>query len=337
VRGFDVNRFVEERTPSWTRLEQLLRQLDQRGLGSLDMSGARELSRLYRAVSSDLIRARSEQANAGVVDYLNDIVGRSYAVIHARASGGERNVLQFFLLGFPRRFRREWRAIGLAATILLAGGLTGALFVHLDPHSLGALIPESHQAHTPGERVGTEESTGGSDSADQAVAFSGWLFTHNIEVSFVAFALGITFGLGTTALLFYNGVPLGALAMQYHQADLGLFFWAWILPHGIPELTETAIAGGAGLIVARGLWLPGRRRRRDALAAEATNAAALVLGGMPILVLAGLIEGTISQIHEPTLPYAVKLVFAALVGTALYYYLLRAGRDPAARRSDTGS
>lgn len=330
MRGFDVNRFVDERTATWTRLEQLLHQIDNRGLASLDLTGARELSRLYRAVSSDLIRARSEQANAAVVDYLNDIVARAYAVIHARAGRNERSVSEFLLRAFPRRFRREWRSIGMAAALLLAGAVTGAIGIHLDPHSRGALIPESHQAHTPGERVGREESTGGNASADQAAAFSGWLFTHNIEVSFVAFALGITFGLGTAAILFYNGVPLGALAMQYHQADLGLFFWAWILPHGIPELTEIAIAGGAGLIVARGLWLPGRRRRRDALATEAANAVALVLGGMPILVLAGVIEGTISQLHEPTLPYAVKLAFAALVGTALFFYLLRSGREPRA-------
>jgi uncharacterized membrane protein SpoIIM required for sporulation len=93
------------------------------------------------------------------------------------------------------------------------------------------------------------------------------------------------------------------------------------------DLTEVAVAGGAGLIVARGLWLPGRRRRRDALTAEAATAAALVLGGMPILVLAGVIEGTISQIHEPVLPYEAKLGFAAVIAAGLYYYLLAAGRE----------
>ena len=331
MQGFDVNRFVDERTPVWTRLEQVLRRAEQEGLASLQLSGARELSRLYRAVSSDLIRARTEQVNAGVVDYLNDIVARAYAIIHGTRAGGERRILEFFTQGFPRLFRKEWRAIALSAAMLAAGALVGAVFVAIDPHSLGAMIPEMHQAHTPGERVGREESDGGGSSPDQAAAFSGWLFTHNIEVSFVVFALGLTFGVGTMAMLFYNGVPLGALAMQYHQEGLDAFFWAWILPHGIPELTEVAVAGGAGLIIARGLWLPGRRRRRDALIAEARTAAALVLGGMPILVLAGVIEGTISQLHAPVLPYAVKLVFAALVGTGVYYYLLTSGRERGTR------
>lgn len=328
VQGFDVNRFVEERTPVWTRLEHVLRRVEQEGLGSLQLAGARELSKLYRAVSSDLIRARTEQVNASVVDYLNDIVARAYAIIHGAPANTERRILHFFTQGFPRLFRKEWRAVALSGAILMAGAAVGAAFVAVDPHALGALIPEMHQAHTPGERVGVEEQTGGKSSAHDAAAFSGWLFTHNIKVSFVVFALGITFGVGTAALLFYNGVPLGALAMQYHDAGLGTFFWAWILPHGIPELTEVAVAGGAGLIVARGLWLPGRRRRRDALTIEARTAAQLVLGGMPILVLAGVIEGTVSQIHEPTLPYAAKLAFAALIGAGLYYYLLMSGREP---------
>jgi uncharacterized membrane protein SpoIIM required for sporulation len=333
VQGFDVHRFVEERTPLWTRLEHLLRRIEQEGLRSLQLTGARELSKLYRAVSSDLIRARTEQVNANVVDYLNDIVARAYAIIHSTPASTERRTLEFFLHGFPRLFRAEWRAIALSGALLAAGAAVGAVFVAADPQSLGALIPEMHQQHTPGERVGREEQDGGGASADQAAAFSGWLFTHNIQVSFVVFALGLTFGVGTAALLFYNGVPLGALAMQYHGEGLGTFFWAWILPHGIPELTEIAIAGGAGLILARGLWLPGRRTRREALIAEARTAAALVLGGMPILVLAGVIEGTISQMHQPVLPYWAKLAFAAVVGAGVYYYLLAAGRG----REDAGA
>jgi uncharacterized membrane protein SpoIIM required for sporulation len=304
----------------------LLRRSEQAGLSSLDLPTARELSKLYRAVSSDLVRARTEQVNAGVVDYLNDIVARSYSVIHAEPARAPRRALAFFVHGFPRLFRREWRAIALAASILFAGAAVGAVFVAIDPHSLGALIPDTHQDLTPKERVGRDAKPDKAAAPDQSAAFSGWLFTHNIQVSFVVFALGITFGTGTVLMLFYNGVPLGALAMQYHQSGLATFFWAWILPHGIPELTVVSIAGGAGLLLARGLWLPGRRRRRDGLIAEAPRAAALVLGGMPILVLAGVIEGTISQVHAPALPYSAKLAFALLIGAGVYYYLLMSGR-----------
>lgn len=327
--GFDAQRFVAQRSTSWNRLEDVLRQVERKGIASLGLPAARELAALYRVVSGDLIRARGEQANASVVDYLNDIVGRAYAIVHGGPARADRRVIEFFGRRFPRLFRREWRAIALAAAILGLGASAGAVFVATDPHSLGALIPEGHDARAPRERVSDEERAGGGHGAGSAAAFSGWLFTHNIQVTFLVFTLGLTFGTGTLAVLFFNGVPLGALATQYHQDGLDAFFWAWILPHGIPELTAVAVAGGAGLILARGLWLPGRRRRRDALIAEARTAATLVIGAMPILVGAGLIEGTVSQIHEPTLPYEAKLAFATLVGFGLYRFLLTAGRGDA--------
>ncbi|HET6334053.1 MAG TPA: stage II sporulation protein M [Polyangiales bacterium] len=326
MQGFDVNRFVEERSAAWGRLEQLLLRIEREGLASLELPAVREFGRLYRAVSNDLLRARGEMVNVAVVDYINDIVARAYAVMHApsRSTIG-RKLYAFFATDFPRLFRRESRIVALAALIVFAGASVGASFVAIDRYALGALIPDDHQALTPAERVGRDEHAAGVNG-DAAVAFSGWLFTHNLEVSFLVFALGVTFGLGTVALLFYNGVPLGALAMQYHQAGQGMFFWAWILPHGVAELTEVCIAGGAGLIIARGLWIPGRRGRGAAFAEEARTAASLVLGGAPLLMLAGVIEGTVSQMHAPLVPYSAKLVFAACVAIGVFAFLTRAGR-----------
>lgn len=328
MKGFDVNRFLAERKAAWEELEDLLGRAERAGIRSLGIDGAKRFGKLYRSVSSDLIRARTELVDVAVVDYLNDLVARSYAQIHAGQGRRGEKVLGFFLREYPRLVRAEWKAIALAAALLLGGGGLGAAMIAVDADALGVLIPEQHQAWTPEERIARDQQQG-PHTADAAAQFSNFLFTHNIQVSFLVFALGVTFGVGTASVLFYNGVPLGALAMQYHQAGEDLFFWAWILPHGIPELTSIFIAGGAGLIIGRGLLMPGRRRRRDALVREARRAARLVVGTMPVLIVAGLIEGTISQIHEPTIPYVAKLAFAALVGIGLYAWLALAGKSGA--------
>ena len=328
MKGFDVNRFLAERRAEWEELEELLARVEGQSLAALDIDGARRFGKLYRSVSSDLIRARTELVDASVTDYLNDLVARSYAQIHAGTGQRGKKLVAFFVEEFPRLFRAEWRVIALSAGLLFAGGGVGAAAVGLDSDALGVLIPEQHQAFTPDERI-ARDAERGAHSGNQAAQFSSFLFTHNIKVSFLVFAFGITFGIGTVSMLFFNGVPLGALAMQYHEAGQDLFFWAWILPHGIPELTSIFVAGGAGLILARGLLLPGRRRRRDALVHEARRAVRLVVGVMPVLVLAGLIEGTISQLHAPLVPYVVKIAFALLVGAGLYGWLIFAGRRPA--------
>lgn len=325
MRGFDVNRFLVERRPEWEALEALLFQVEAKGLRSLGIEGARRFGKLYRSVSSDLIRARTELADASVTDYLNNLVARSYAHVHAGSGRKARDVVRFFVQGYPRLVRREWKAIALAALLLVGGGAVGAAAVALDTDALGVLIPPQHQEWTPEERIAHDEARG-PHSAGTAAASSSFLVTNNIKVSFLAFALGITFGAGTVAVLVFNGVLLGALAMQYHDAGHALFFWAWILPHGIPELTAIAVGGGAGLLLARGLLVPGRRTRRDALVREARSAARLVVGTMPMFGVAALIEATISWLHEPVVPYWAKLVFAGLVAVALYSWLLFAGR-----------
>lgn len=317
-----MHRFIQRRQADWRTLEGLLDRTEAQGVAALSLPEVRDLGRLYRAVCSDLLIAQNDLVEATLTDYLNALVARAYSQLYSGERARWSSVVRFVAEDFPALVRAEARLVWLSATLFFAGAALGAAVMHYDPASLAVVVPPMHQVHTPEERI-AQEAEGPGANAGQAAAFSSFLFTNNIRVTFLVFALGITFGVGTAAVLFYNGVPIGALAAQYHLAGEGVFFWAWILPHGIPELTVVFIAGAAGLVVARGLWLPGRRRRRDALVSEARRAVRLIMGGMPMLIVAGLIEGTISQMHEPLLPLWVKLVFAAAIGLATFAYLYR--------------
>ncbi len=317
--------FIQERAARWTELDDLVTLAEDLGLHRLAIPEAQRLVALYRAASGDLMMARSGAATAAVTDHLNDLLSRAYVVVYRGPRVRPRQVGEFILRGFPRLFRQQAGVIALAAVVFGAGGAFGALGVMVDPAGVAYLVDEQHRNLDPAERARREEGDGVAAGGDQA-RFSAFLFTHNIRVSFLAFALGATFGVGTLLVLFLNGVMLGSLAVVYHRAGEGLFFWAWILPHGIPELTSVFIAGGAGLLLGRAMVAAPAGARLAALRGTGRPAVRLVLGLMPILVVAGIIEGTISQVHEPTLPYPAKLVFALLVGAALFGWLLRAGR-----------
>ncbi|MEW6378434.1 MAG: stage II sporulation protein M [bacterium] len=317
----DLNRFIQERKSRWEELEQVLRQVDRSGISSLTIEEARRFGHLYRAVSSDLIQARHITANYEILRYLNSLVARAYGHISEGNQFRFHDVVLFYLKVFPGLVRENWLMIALAMVTLLTGFLFGFGTLLLDPAAGVYLIPEQHQEVLPAQRVREIEEGKDTFEADQSIAFSSFLFTHNIEVSFVAFALGITFGLGTIVVLFLNGLMLGSLAAAYYLDSVSLFFWAWILPHGVIELSCIIIAGGAGLILARGLLAPGRSSWKQTLGKEAGVAVKLILGLIPLFVLAGIIEGTISQIHEPHLPYVLKLLFALIMGLALVYYL----------------
>lgn len=318
-----VDAFVEKRGEDWQKLEVLLGKLDTQGPSTLTVAEVRSLGKLYRSACADLLIAQRELAEASLTDYLNGLVARAYARVYGGGQRARLNVLELLWNEFPRLVRKERKLVMLSAALFLLGALSGALVMELDPQAMGLVIPDMHQDRTPEERVRDEAFE--DRKAGPAAVFSSFLFTHNIQVTFLVFALGVTFGIGTAAVLFWNGVPLGALAVQYHQSGQGLFFWAWILPHGVVELSVVVIAGAAGLLLGRGLWRPGLLSRRQALVREAKSAVRLIAGGMPLLVIAGLVEGTISQIHAPVMPYSVKLVFAATLFAALIAYLSRGG------------
>src|SRR5262249_23073095 len=141
------------------------------------------------------------------------------------------------------------------------------------------------------------------------------------------FALGITAGLGTIYMMALNGVLMGVIGAATWRAGMALELWSFVAPHGVLELPAIFIAGGAGLEIARGMLFPGMLPRNASLAGAGGRAARLLLGTIPMVGFAGLIEGFFSPSH---VPMAMKFSLAAVLFVALLAYLLAPRRATAA-------
>src|SRR5262249_38422389 len=176
--------------------------------------------------------------------------------------------------------------------------------IAIDSEAKAILMPFPHLQMSPRERVKKEEQMKEDPLAGQKASFSSYLMTHNTKVGIMMMALGMTWGIGTILLLFYNGVILGAVALDYILADETKFLLGWLLPHGVIEIPAILIAGQAGLLLAtaligRGNRAPLRVRLREISADLFT----LIAGVGLLLVWAGTIESFLSQYHEPVIPY----------------------------------
>ena len=151
--------------------------------------------------------------------------------------------------------------------------------------------------------------------------------THNTKVSIFTLALGMTWGVGTLIMLFYNGVILGAVALDYVLAGETTFLLGWLLPHGAIEIPAIIFAGQAGLVLAGALIGRGKpaslRMRLREISADLVT---LIFGVGIMLTWAGIIEAFFSQYHEPVIPYGVKIGFGALELILLVMFLAMAGR-----------
>jgi uncharacterized membrane protein SpoIIM required for sporulation len=163
-------------------------------------------------------------------------------------------------------------------------------------------------------------------TASQTAAFSGAVMTNNIQVTFLAFAAGILGGLGTAVVVAYNGATLGAVAGGAIANGNGAEFAQFVTAHGVIELSCIVVAAAAGMRMGYALVAPGPRTRALALAEEARSAIAIVLGTIPWVILAGIIEGFVTRAGIGLWP---GIGLGAAVGALYWGLVLVRGRPPA--------
>jgi len=315
-----IDRFINERKNVWQRLEELLQLLDRMTLRKLHREEVRELGRIYRRTASDLAIARAESRDPRLVNYLNSLVIRAHGRIYRADAQGGRRIREFFGRDFPRTFRRTWRYTATAFGVFLL--FTGIAFfgTHHDPDfsEFAGISPFFRELIINHHTHWWEEV----NKANQIESTN--IFTNNIHVTFLAFALGALCGLGTLYVLAFNGASFGAIIALTYRAGFGNdLLLGFVISHGVIELTCIFIASGAGLLIGTALLMPGNLSRADALKSRGLEAVRLISGCIPLLVVAGLIEGFISP--QP-IPSVIKVGIGVLTGITLYSYLLLAGR-----------
>ena len=326
----DLKTFIERERPHWDDLERELGRV-RNGIADMsDLGYAKKLLGLFQRVSSDLARIQGYSAEPELVAHLENLVGTGYAEIHSKTHDTRRfRPLRWVLHAFPETFRRQiwgWHA-SLALTIV--GALVGAVLIAFDVEGRAAIYPFPHLVKmSPHERVAREEKPMDKDRlAGRKATFSASLMQNNISVTFRALAFGMTWGLGTVLLLFYNGVILGAVMLDYIADGQIVFLFGWLLPHGSFEIPAILIGGQGGLVLGRALigWgTPDGLRTRMRIVAP--DVATLAGGAAVMLVWAGIVEAFFSQYHAPVLPYWVKISFGSAELFVLMWFLFRFGR-----------
>jgi len=298
------------------RFEALLDRCERLRAGGLPFDELSELGRLYRAHTAQLARLRERDDDPAAIRHLNALCVRAYSFLYVPPPS-ERSLRALFLQRLPDALGRTWRVQVLAWGLLLTGIALGGALAWRDPQSLHAFMPGGG-GYTPEgiDRLIASPQARADFLGRSAVPatintfFGSQLFAHNTRVGLLAFATGMLGGVPTVLLHLYNGIVLGAFAAIFFRDPLPLAFLAWILPHGIPELTAITLCAAAGLCLGGALTLAysiggslvtGERRGAAfgwlALSVQiGTAASPLVSGGLAAISLPGafVLDGTLA-------------------------------------------
>jgi uncharacterized membrane protein SpoIIM required for sporulation len=327
----DLTAFLQQRRPDWRRLEEILRRVEGSGLPSLDEAQAIEFGQLYRRAASDLNQAQTYVSGEATVRYLNDLVARCYLVIYARAeSGFGRQMVDYFVFGFPAALRRHFLALLLATSLFLGGTAFGFLASTFDKEvARSYLLPEDFPMIQPSQDDDAPEHV--AMQKGQVAAFSAFLFRNNVSVTLVAFALGTTLGIGTAWMMFYNGVITGALLAVFVEAHQFLAFATGILPHGVVEIPAMLIGGAAGFVLAKGMIAAKPWPRAEEMARCGREALAVLGGILPLLTAAAIIEAGVARAPDTVISSGAKLIVAGVVFVLFVVHILLFGWGKRAR------
>jgi len=301
-------RWLEKRKTYWARLELLVNRSKRGGISALDHRELQELGLLYRQTASDLATVREDVTSNQLAFYLNQLLGRAHNLIYMGHKQKISGLVRFYSQTYPQVFRETFRQTFLAFLIFAVTAVASwAVTIH-DPTFAHRLLGPQMMDTIEKREMWTQSIVTIKPLAASSI------MTNNLSVSFATFALGITAGIGTVWMIVVNGMLIGVIGAATWQAGMALQLWSFVAPHGVLELPAIFIAGGAGLLVARGLIAPGDLTRRDALVLAGRRAARLVAAAVLLLCLAGTIEGLLSASDAaPAYKFAVSAASAVLL------------------------
>ncbi|HEX8812132.1 MAG TPA: stage II sporulation protein M [Terracidiphilus sp.] len=318
------NLWLQKRRPYWNRLEVLLAAADAGGVKQLSRAEMREMALLYRQVAADLSVLRRDTTAQTYAAHVNQLLARAHHIIYA---GRKTRVLALFKYlrdEYPVVFRRNLGYVAASVGITVASGVLGAILTstHIEfmRHFVGPEMVATMERH----EMWTHSVVSVAPMATSAI------MTNNLTVSFLMFAGGIIFGLYTLLLLYFNGMLLGVIGAACHHYGMSVALWSFVAPHGSLELPAILIAGAAGLRLGKAMVFPGGLRWKDSVAQGGIEASKLLSGTIPMLVVAGCLEGFFSPSAAPV---ALKFAVGGLLFCFLNAWLFGAGKEAAATNS----
>lgn len=322
---FGVSQFRAEREADWQRLEAMLDLIEKKSPRRLSSEDLFELPRLYRSTLSALSIARETSLDGSMIAYLESLSTRAYFILYGCRDSFWKQLGGFFAQGWPAAVRGMVPEVLIIAALFIGSALAGYFLVMADPGWFGAIVSgELASGRNMQASVETlRESIYGAPEHDGLEIFATFLFTHNSQVSILAFALGFAFGIPTLFLMASNGVMVGAFYAVFVSKGLGVGFTGWLMIHGSTELSAIILAGAAGLHIGRAVAFPGERSRLAAAGAAGRRGALVMIGVVIMLLVAGLLEGFARQLITAD---AARFAIAATMFAIWVVYFTLGGR-----------
>jgi len=303
--------FLHKNMKKWEAFEALL---DHKNSTNPD-----ELSDLFIHLTDDLAYSRTFFPDAKATQYLNQLTQKAHRAIYLNPPVSQNRIRAFFASEFPLLIYDSRKEILVSFVILVVSALIGIISNKYDAGFTRIILGDSY-VNMSLSNIQKGDPLAVYKSMNQVDMFLG-ITLNNIKVSFMAFAMGILTPLGTGYIILRNGVMLGTF--HAFLADQGFLLGsiATIWVHGTYEIFAITVAGAAGIVIGNSLIFPKTFSRVESFRRGALRGSKMVLGLVPVFILAGFLEGFVTRYTHA--PYVVRfgIILFSLLSIIFYFYL----------------
>ncbi len=301
--------FVKQNVEKWQHFEMCLQK------NHID---ADELAALFIQLTDDLSFSRTQYPDSKTTTYLNNLTSDVHLQIYKNKKEDQHRFITFWKYELPMLMQSVHKPLLYSFIIFMLGATIGAVSVSNDDTFVRLILGDGYVNMTL-DNIEKNDPMGVYKSMGQGDMFFAITF-NNIRVSFIAFAFGILLSAGTGIILFRNGVMLGAFQYFFYQKGLLLTSFLTIWIHGTLEISAIIIAGAAGLVMGNSLLFPGTYPRLVSFKRGAKKGIKVIIGLIPIFIVAGFLESFITRLTE--MHWSIKVAIIGLSAAFIIYYFI---------------
>lgn len=114
---------------------------------------------------------------------------------------------------------------------------------------------------------------------------------------------------------------MGAFEYMFFSKGSGQQAVLGVLIHGLLELTAIIIACAAGIVLVTSFLFPGTIKRMDSLKQGAKDGVKIVVGLMPVFIIAAFFEGFVTRYYR--MPLALNIfILSASFSFIVWYFIV---------------
>jgi uncharacterized membrane protein SpoIIM required for sporulation len=278
-----------------------------------------EMAKEFTQLVDDLAYAKTFYPSSKVTQYINAQASGIYLNIYKNRKEESNRLVTFWKYDLPLTIWKHRKVMLFCFLVFAIFFAVGFFVSSKDENVARSFFGDGYVNHTI-ENIEKGNPFGIYEHGNPFLSWMG-IMINNLVVAFRMFASGVFAGIPTVFDLSKTAAMVGIFDQFFAAKGLGIQFFLVVFVHGTLELTGFIIAAGAGIVMGKSFLFPGTIKRLSAFKQGAKEGVKIMIGVIPILVLAAFFEGFITRLYND-LSILTTIVTSLSVLFVIWYFII---------------